>query len=244
MRYWHEAIDCKSHFQKTKREAPFIVIGYQFNYSIEEDKQILDCIISSSIELSGKVNAGAANDSTIGRSRDRLLANCLAGMSSEYCWKHFLNFKKECVRTTSFVSAACQIDLEIIANLKRIEVRSSFPRNGVPFAICHPVKEFDILGPYSNMYKPGEINKDYYVRTLFPFEHPTDIIEKIKSEDFTLFLTGGATFDMMFDPKLSLEKDLIPEDSFGVTQKTSYRVVPFHLALDCKELYKLITQET
>ena len=48
---------------------------------------------------------------------------------------------------------------------------------------------------------------------------------------------------MMFNPSLSKDKDLIPEDSFGVREKTTYRVVPFHNALDCREIYRLITNE-
>ena len=58
-----------------------------------------------------------------------------------------------------------------------------------------------------------------------------------------MFLTGGATHNMMFNPSLSKDKDLIPEDSFGVREKTTYRVVPFHNALDCREIYRLITNE-
>ena len=243
MKYWHDEIVCKNHFSETKRKTPFCIIGYQFDYTDSSDKALLDGIFQSSVVLSKNVNIGAANDSTIGRSDERLLANCIAGLTSEYCWKHFLNFRDKCVSTTPFESAANQIDLEVISNHKRIEVRSSFPRNGLPFAICHPEKEFDILGPYSNSYKPGEVYKDYYVRTLFHLETPMKIIEKIHSKEFIVYLTGGATHEMMFDPNLSKNKDLIPEDSLGVQEKTTYRVVPFHNALDCREIYKCITSE-
>ncbi len=243
MKYWHDEVICKEHFSRTKRETPFCIIGYQFDYTNPNDKVLLDGIIKSSDVLARNVNVGAANDSTNSRSKERLLANCIAGLTSEYCWKHFLNYREDCVRTTPFESAANQIDLEIIANQKRIEVRSSFPRNGLSFAICHPEKEFDILGPYSNSYKPGEVYKDYYVRTLFHLDTPLRIIEKIRSKEFILYLTGGATHDMMFNPCLSKDKDLIPEDSFGVQERTTYRVVPFHNALDCREIYSRITKE-
>lgn len=243
MKYWHDVIICKNEFSHTKRESPFIIIGYQFDYTEPSDKALLDGILESSYTLSKNVNLGAANNSTTKRTKERLLANCIAGLTSEYCWKHFLNFRDRYVKTTSFESAANQIDLEIISNHKRIEVRSSFPRNGLAFAICHPEKEFDILGPYSNSYKPGEIFKDYYVRTLFHLETPLKIIEKIRSKDFIVYLTGGATHEMMFNPDLSKNKDLIPEDSFGVQERTTYRVVPYHNALDCREIYKMITSE-
>lgn len=243
MRFWHDEITCSEHFPMTQRKTPFCVIGYEFNYLDQEDKQIIDKIYSQSVALANHVYDGAANNSTIHRSNRRILANCLAGMMSEFCWQHFLNYKKSTVRTTSFVSASNQIDLEILSNRKKIEVRSSFPRNGIPFAICHPSKEFDILGPYSNAYKPGEVYKDYYVRTLFHLENPFQIITKIKSSQFIVFLTGGATHQMMFDNRLSLEKTLIPEDSIDTQQPSSYRVVPFHNALDCRQIYNLITNE-
>ena len=30
--------------------------------------------------------------------------------------------------------------------------------------------QFDVIGPYVNDYKPGEINKDFFVRTLYPYD--------------------------------------------------------------------------
>ena len=243
MKYWHDVIDCSKEQKNSKRTKPFVVIGYSFNYSDVEDKNLIDSLLKSAKELSEKVYPGAANDSTSQRNKKRIYANCIAGVVSEYCWKHFLNYKGDTVQSTPFESAANQIDLEVIANKKKIEVRSSFPRNGVGFAVCHPVYEFDILGPYANSYKPNEVYKDYFIRTLFPLQHPTDIIESIKSEEFTLYLTGGATHDMMFDNRFSKEKDLIPEDNFTIQSQTRYRVVPFHNALDSGEIYSLITND-
>jgi hypothetical protein len=65
-----------------------------------------------------------------------------------------------------FKQASSQIDLETIKTKKTIEVRSSFPRNGVEFAICSPKYEFDILGPYKNHYKSDEPQKDIYLSML------------------------------------------------------------------------------
>lgn len=243
MRYWHDEINCNEQFPMTRRESPFCVIGYLFNYYDSLDKNILDSIFLQSQQLAQNVYAAAANNSTMYRSKNRILANCIAGLMSEYCWRHFLNYKKETVRVTPFISSSNQIDLEIISNHKRIEVRSSFPRNGIDFAICHPTKEFDILGPYSNTYKPGEVMKDYFVRTLFHLENPFRILKKIKSSEFALYLTGGATYKMMFDSNISIEKDLIPEDNIRIQTSSSYRVVPFHNALDCRQIYNLITNE-
>lgn len=234
-------LDCNKEFPKTCRLKPFVIAEYTLNYS--EDSALVDNLLKDAQALADKVYPGAANDSVHARNKKRIYANCIAGVVSEFCWKHFLNYKKEYVRSTPFESANNQIDLEVIVNQKKIEVRSSFPRNGYVFAVCHPTKEFDILGPYSNDYKPGEVHKDYFIRTLFPMKEPSEIISLIKSDNFSLYLTGGATYDMMFDNRYSKDKDFIPEDNFTIQTKTKYRVVPFHNALDCKKIYSLISKE-
>ena len=126
---------------------------------------------------------------------------------------------------------------------KKIEVRSSFPRNGIEFAICHPSYEFDVIGPYSNNYKPGEIQKDYYVRTLFHLYNPTDIISMISADSFKVYLTGGATWDMMIDTDYSKNKTLLPDFGLGVIQKASYRVVPFSKSKDTREIKRVIIED-
>lgn len=238
-------IDCRSSFCNTKRKKPFTIEVFTFNYKeSEEDRKIIDSLLKDANDLARDVMPYAANDSVHPRSHDRILANSIAGVLSEYCWKDLLNYKSPVVRSTPFEAASTQIDLEIICNSKKIEVRSSFPRNGIEFAICHPDKEFDILGPYNNDYKAGEVQKDYYVRCLFCLAHPTDIISAIKTPDFPVYLTGGSTWEMMNDPSIYTTKNLIPEDSLSsITDKSNYRVVPFHSALDTAEIYKLIVNE-
>lgn len=243
MRFKTFYLDCKKEFAKTCRLKPFAIAEYVMDYSVPEDKTLIEQLLNEAEVLANKVFPGAANDSAHERTRERILANCIAGVVSEFCWKHFLNYQHEYVRSTPFESASNQIDLEVISNQKKIEVRSSFPRNGVAFAVCHPIKEFDILGPYSNNYKPGEVHKDYFIRTLFPMQKPTDIFSLIKSGSFSLYLTGGATYEMMFDNRFSKEKDFIPEDNFTIQTRTKYRVVPFHNALDCGEIYNMIKNE-
>lgn len=214
---------------------------YELNYnSSSEDKILVDELISKSENLASKVNPGAANDSVHSRNQNIILANCIAGIVSEYFWKLFLNSSEELVSETEFDVSSKQIDLKVISNNKKIEVRSSFPRNGIEFAICHPTYQFDILGPYKNTYKPGEIQKDYYVRTLFHLSLPTSIIQKIKEDGFCVYLTGGATWDMMINSNYSIDKSLIPEDGFDIVRKSVYRVVPFSKAIDCDEVKALI----
>ena len=141
--------------------------------------------------------------------------------------------------------ASTQIDLAVISNNKKIEVRSSFPRNGISFAVCSRGYEFDIIGPYSNGYKPGEIQKDYYIRVLFHLQNPTDLLGKAKTNGFEVYLTGGATWQMMSNSQIAIEKSFIPDDEISIDRiaaRTTYRVVPFSRALDTVEIYNLITE--
>ncbi len=71
--------------------------------------------------------------------------------------------------TTKFKEAKNQIDILLPDTNKKVEVRSSFPRNGLKFALCHPRYQFDVISSYVNDYKPSEIQKDFYVRTLISF---------------------------------------------------------------------------
>ena len=143
---------------------------------------------------------------------------------------------------------------------KKIEVRSSFPRNGIDFALCSSTDEFDVIGMYSNGYKPAEIQKNYYVRALFHLalvrywdkDANTRIpiveklLEKIKTDGFETFLTGGATWEMMIDDSIGMAKNFIPHDEKSIGRlktATSYRVVPFSKALDTKEIFDMINSE-
>ena len=241
-------IDCKEDYPNTKMQNPFVIVKYTFNYqSSTEDKDLIDSLIKEGTDLANKVNPGAANDDALRRSYDRILCNCTAGVLSEYLWKNLLNKDGEVVKTTEMEDVSTQIDLEVISNKKKIEVRSSFPRNGIPFAICHAYHQFDIIGPYSNGYKPGEIQKDYYIRALFKLSSPTDLLTEIKRDGFEAFLTGGATWAMMADNNIAIEKNFIPEDEMyikRISAPTRYRVVPYNKALNTAQIFNLIKAES
>jgi len=254
-------LTCSRADPRTKRLTPFRAIRYTFNYcSDDADKSMLDSFIKKGENLATKVNPGAANDGRNKRDALKIRQNCIAGLLAEYLWKDFLNRKKITVEETEMEAASTQIDLRVIVNGKKIEVRSSFPRNGIDFAICHSTKEFDILGFYSNDYKPGEIQKDYYLRTLFHlaveryWEKDANtripivekLEEKMKKDGFEVFLTGGADWKMMIDDAFSKEKHLIPEDEMSADRlktKSSYRVVPFSRALDSYDNFERINAE-
>ena len=246
MKRFIKPVNCRKFFEETKRSAPFLLVKYQLDYeSDEQDHALIDELLVEAHQLAGRVNPHPANANAEVRSPEEILANSIAGVVSEYFWKVFLNMGAEIVRETEFNEAATQIDLEIINGGKRIEVRSSFVKNGVFFALCHPDKQFDIIGPYINTtYKIGEERKEFYVRTLFVAQNPTDIIEGITKDNFLIYLTGGATFSMMTTPSISVEKCLLPDDALGSAGVTEYQVVPFSRALDTFQIQALIEQSS
>lgn len=237
-------LQCLGKFEDVKRITPFLIIYYQLSYNTNPgDRELIDYLFAQAEALARKVNPRPANATSAIREDDVLLANALAGVVSEHFWKIYLNDRSAIVRSTDFQNAAGQIDLEIINGGKRIEVRSSCPRNGIDFAVCHPEHEFDILGPYANTtYKPCEIKKDFYVRTLYHLARPQDIIDAIKTDGFNVYLTGGATLKMMGDRFYSKIKSLEPEFSLSKTGEAEYRVVPFSRALDTVQIKSLIEQ--
>ena len=180
-------INCRNFYVNTKRSKIFNIVEYCLDYiSFPDDKVLVDKLIKKGLDLAAKVNPGAANDSTQKRTFERIQNNCIAGLVAEFCWLHFLNDGNNAkqVIETSFDSVISQIDLQILKNNKTIEVRSSFPRAKIPFALCHPQYEFDVIGPYKTNYKPNEIKKDFYVRTLFRMNSPLELLSKIKQDGF------------------------------------------------------------
>ena len=241
-------IDCENHFPDTNRETPFAIVIVTFNYQEDsEDKEFLDKAIEKGQKLAERVHTGAANDAVHIRSKKRVIKNCVAGVIAEQLWKKYLNKDKPVVTETEYIGAAVQIDLLIESVNKKVEVRSSFPRNSIEFAICHNKYQFDILGPYANSYKPAEIEKDYYIRTFFHLTADEYLSRKIKSSRFEVVLAGGATWEMMADDNIAIVKTLIPEDELEpqrLEEATNYRVVPYSRALDTLQMYDLITSES
>jgi hypothetical protein len=231
-------------YTNSKRTTPFSVIKYTLNYESDiDDKNFIDKIILEGQNLANAVHGGAANNAAYIRPLARRLANGVAGVLAEHLWKKFINTDNDkiVVDFTFYTSAANQIDLITNNKKKKIEVRSSFPRNGIQFAVCHANYQFDVIGPYNNDYKIGEIEKDFYTRTLYHLQSCDHFMPNLKKDGFEVFLTGGATWEMMFDNKISLVKDFIPEDEM-LNRSSKFRVVPFSNALDSIEIKKIIIQ--
>ena len=241
MKKYKNIIDCVKYDSKSNRKTPFSVAKYVFYYaSNSDDKILLDKIIESGNLLSEKVNPGSANNGTSLRDKAIILNNSISGLLAEYLWIDFIEHNNISCNTSDFQEAKNQIDIELTDCNKTIEVRSSFPRNGLKFALCHNTYQFDVIGPYINDYKPSEIKKDFYVRTLFPFKS-NELIDRIKLDNFIVYLTGGATWEMMIDNNISIQKSFIPEDELNVErlgESSDYRVIPFSKALDTFEIVK------
>ena len=139
-----------------------------------------------------------------------------------------------------------QIDIRL-ATGKTIEVRSSCVRNGIDFALFagdqqHPGQQyFDVIGPYSNGYKPGEYLKDYYMRVLYWCDKK-NFMSLLNNASITLYITGGATKAMMDDPKIYQEKHLYPAGG-QVQVESDYRVIPLGKSLDAKQFFSTISAE-
>jgi len=234
MNWQKHKFDCSINYSGSLRSTPFYSVRYTFNYlSDKVDQVFLDNIIKKGKALALKVNSASASASNFKRKQVRININAIAGLLAEDLWLDFLNSQNIPASSTPFSSASNQIDIVLPNTGKTIEVRSSFPRNGVEFALCHAVYQFDVIGPYSNDYKPSEIQKDFYVRVLFPFS-TNDFFSKLKSDSFEVYLTGGATWSMMSNNNIALVKSFIAEDELNadIITASKFRVVPFSQALD------------
>lgn len=139
-----------------------------------------------------------------------------------------------------------QIDLELY-NGKTIEVRSSCVRNGIDFALFSRNKYkreeqyFDVIGPYSNGYKPDESLKDYYMRVLYEC-NKSDFMKLLEEPSLRLYITGGATKEMMINPKYYQIKHLTPSDG-EVEVDADYRVIPLAKSLDIRDFFRVLENE-
>ena len=206
----------------------------------------------------GGLNSGQANTSEI-RKKSIVEIDNLCGMIAEFACKAVLQwiYGNDKIFKPDSSSSINQIDLKLYSG-KTIEVRSSCVRNGIDFALFFRNKEkpdeqyFDVIGPYSNNYKPGEILKDYYMRVLYECDK-TDFMrlletpdmkcgrtdkkttklmqEQMDSDYLRLYITGGATKNMMEDEALYQLKHLLPSGG-EVRVESDYRVIPLAKSLD------------
>lgn len=194
-------------------------------------------IMAKAEEIEDKLNAGQANSSEE-RDEETIKIDNLSGVIAEYACDTILRryLGENNVEKPSSETSKNQIDIILSAGRKTIEVRSSCVKNGIDFALFakpkyeEEVQYFDVIGPYSNGYKPGEIEKDFYMRVLYCCEKK-DFLKLLDQPTLKLYITGGATKDMMNDDSIYQIKHLIPAGG-EVEIESDYRVVPLGKSLD------------
>jgi len=218
-------IDCQDPLNDRYANRVFTIV----QCLLEKSSNIYNNYYELAVSLADKVNNAAANDSAISRPPERVILDSFGGVLAEKSWENYINsIFGNIASPTPFTSASNQIDIQL-KNGELIEVRSSFPRNGVRFALCSDRYNFRNIGPYSNSVKSKEIQKHIYAAVLFDTKK-TDLLET-DAIDFSL--VGGSTWQMMlslgYDTNLNArnEENLLPG---------TYKVIGFKDALDVEQI--------
>lgn len=226
----------------------FGCVEFVFNF-IGSDKFLLTKINEEAEQLASSVNTTAARDASISRTPGNILSNCIAGILSEYCWRYWLNEEANRLGlnisavTTVFKSQNNQIDISVEyfdKPSRTAEVRSSFPYTGIENAVCNV---FDIIGWYVNPVKIAEVKKDYYLRVLYPYNIKY-FFDRLKADNFSVFLTGGATRKLLETSSYAKNKHFIPYDDISARLSSKsglYKVIePIFNAYDTDKITEKI----
>lgn len=204
-------------------------------------------VFSDAEKIYPYLNLGQANTSEK-RDPNMVEIDNLSGMIAEEACETVLKwqFGENNIIKPYAESSINQIDLQLSTG-RTIEVRSSCVRNGIDFAVFAKndvegdEQYFDVIGPYSNGYKPGEYLKDYYMRVLYWCDKKK-FMDLFQSPSVQLFITGGATNAMMCDTNYFQKKHLVPAGG-QVQVESDYRVVPLGKSLDAKQFIEVIARE-
>ncbi|MGB4588967.1 MAG: hypothetical protein WBI17_07000 [Clostridiaceae bacterium] len=214
---------------------------------ISTNSTFLKNIQSYAEDIEKKLNKGQANSSEE-RSEKTVKIDNLAGLIAEMACKNVLEWRygKNMIFGQLNDNSKNQIDI-MLSNNKTIEVRSSFVKNGIDFALFAKDNKsarsqyFDVIGPYTNYYKHGEILKDYYMRVLYE-GNKENFLKKLDESKISLFITGGATTAMMEDNNFYQIKHLIPAGG-QVQFESDYRVIPLSMSFDAKEFFSVLESD-
>lgn len=220
---------------------------YCLQLNIPNEGHFMNNVVSYAKAIEESLNPGQANSSEIRDSRIVELDN-LAGIIAELACERFLRFKygDDIIIKSNSHQSKNQVDI-MLYNKKTIEVRSSCVRNGIDFALFasdrnHKDRQyFDVIGPYSNDYKHNEVFKDYYMRVLYECDKK-DFMKLREKTSLTLYITGGATKDMMLNKDIYQDKHLYPAGG-EVNIESDYRVIPLVKSLDIYEFLKILEME-
>lgn len=219
-----QLVDCQNPVDHRNIRRTYKVIKCTFNNLDEVAKQELH---QKAFELAKKVHPGRANDSANGRGKETLIRDAIGGILAELGWLQYINSTYgQIASLTDFISASGQIDIQLNKG-EKIEVRSSFPRNGLRFAICHNQHNFKNIGRYDNLYKPSEVPKDFFASVLFE----TSKLKLLTDNNIVFYLVGGSTKEMMLDDSIAYNDSLVAEDDIAQVE-TKYRLIKLKDALD------------
>jgi len=214
---------------------------------IATDGQWLQNVIDYAKRILPGLNPGQANTS-LKRELDTLEIDNLSGMIAELACLRILKnyYGQERILKPPTDHSANQIDIKL-ENGRTIEVRSSCVRNGITFALFaldkkNPTQQyFDVIGPYSNGYKPQEAEKDYYMRVLYECDK-MNFYSLLKKPVLQLYITGGVSNRMMCNPEFYQIKHLVPAGG-QVRTESDYRVVPLRKSLDFPQFLRILEMD-
>lgn len=223
MAFVYENILCQNPTNRGYINRNMVLVRCEFS----NDHPGAQAILDKALALSQAVNPHAANASLNQRDTDTLILDGLGGVLAEHGWYYYIRAVfGDVVEFTEFTQSYNQIDL-LLNNGKSIEVRSSFPRNGVKFAVCSERFNFKNICKYDNLYKPSETDKDFFAAVLF--ETPKESMLTVDKVVF--YLVGGSTKAMMMDENIAVQAHLVAEGD-TTSQRTNYLVIQLKNALD------------
>jgi len=218
------------------------VIEFTFDdFSGEEEQQIL----LEADSIYHNANGSAAN-SGVPRSNQTKWIDALSGIISEFACVKFLSderiFEGFKAHRPNIESIQNQVDIiwEMNETDYSVEVRSSFVKNGIEFALYGVNREtgksyIDVLGPYyQKTYKENYENfKDIFLRVLFPSEK-SGFEERYISQKEPFYLVGGLEGHRIIE--LNSHKTLTPENATGL-ERGDYYVAQIDEIMDSGEFW-------
>ena len=203
--------------------------------TIIKDSEEYNNILRRANELATRVNTATANNTEVERNLQRRQSDSFGGLLAEAGWEQYINSEfPNIAAPTPFTDTSTQIDIQL-TNGERIEVRSSFPRNGVKFGLCNNRFNFRNIGPYSNSIKPAEIQKHLYLAVLFD----SSKANLLSSNTIVFSLVGGSTWQRMVQN--GYNATLKPEDD-DFASWSNYHVIDLKNALDAFQILDAIAE--
>ena len=130
------------------------------------------------------------------------------------------------VSQQAFVDHVQHVDIQIHVggHVTNLEVRSSFPFSRLQAVVC---QHFNVIGPYSTSYKPGEIVKDFYLLGLIN----QAVGSFTPNRKHVFYFAGGAPYQLL---KEKGERDNLKQ------QGADYWVLRLVEAMDAVEIVDAI----